>query len=63
MRIPLLAAVLLPPLAMASTAAAEPLSTTTSTTPVAYEVGVRIGGYGFRRDGAQDPDEARSDGS
>lgn len=52
MRTLLLAAILTP-----SLAAAEPLSTTASTTPVAYELGVRIGGYGFRREGDQRPGE------
>ena len=39
-----------------STALAEPLSTTTSTsTGPTYDLGVRIGGYGFRREGDPRP--------
>lgn len=58
MRIPALALIVLSP----AVAAAEPAASVTTTTPrVTYDLGVRVGGYGFKREGDNRPGEGWSE--
>lgn len=58
MRIPALALIVLAP----AVAAAEPAASVTTTTPrVTYDLGVRVGGYGFKREGDNRPGEGWSE--